>query len=74
MAMDFLRDIWNEHRGKVLGAILGIVIGTIILVFGFFRALFIAICALAGWYIGNAIDRNESIRDILDKILPPGNR
>lgn len=74
MAMEFLREVWNDHRSKVLGATLGIVVGIVILVFGFFKALFIALCAFVGWHIGNAIDRNESIKDILGKILPPGNR
>lgn len=72
--MDFFRDIFNSDKGKIIGAIIGIVIGIIILVFGFFKTIFIAFCALAGWHLGNAIDREESIKDILDKILKPGNR
>jgi uncharacterized membrane protein len=72
--MDFFPENWQDHRGKILGAILGIVIGIIILVFGFLKTAFIVLCAIIGYYIGKIIDGKESLRDILDKILPPGHR
>lgn len=72
--MDFLHELWVEHRGKILGGIFGLIIGIIIIAMGFLKALFVILCTLVGYYIGKSIDNKEDIRDILDKILPPGSR
>ncbi|ADL08067.1 DUF2273 domain-containing protein [Thermosediminibacter oceani] len=70
--MDVLWDLWQQHRGKILGAILGFLAGVLILVFGFIKAIFLISCVFIGYYIGKHLDKGESLRDILDKILPPG--
>jgi uncharacterized membrane protein len=62
------------HRGKIIGGILGLIIATIIISLGFLKAVFVILCTVLGYYIGKLIDNKEDIRDILDKILPPGNR
>lgn len=72
--MDFFSEWLEQHRGKIIGGILGLVAGIIIITLGFFKALFIVLCSIGGFYIGNIIDNNISIRDIIDKILPPGSR
>lgn len=72
--MDFLWELWTLHRGKIIGGILGLIIGIIIIALGFFKAIFVIICAILGYYIGKSIDNKEDIRALLDKILPPGNR
>ena len=72
--MDILWELWQQHRGKILGGILGLIIGIIIIALGFLKALFVILCALLGYYIGKSIDNKESLRDLVDKILPPGNR
>ncbi|TYP51638.1 DUF2273 domain-containing protein [Thermosediminibacter litoriperuensis] len=70
--MDVFWELWQQHRGKILGAILGFLVGVLILVFGFLKAIFLISCAFLGYYIGKLLDKKESLRDILDKILPPG--
>ncbi|HHV17464.1 MAG TPA: DUF2273 domain-containing protein [Thermoanaerobacterales bacterium] len=72
--MDFLWVLWSMHRGKIIGGILGLIIATIIISLGFLKAVFVILCTVLGYYIGKLIDNKEDIRDILDKILPPGNR
>ncbi len=62
------------HRGKIIGGILGLIIAIIIISLGFLKAVFVILCTVLGYYIGKLIDNKEDIRDILDKILPPGNR
>jgi uncharacterized membrane protein len=64
-------DFW-KHKGKILGAMLGLLIGIIILVFGFFKTLFIVFSAAVGYFTGELFENKMSIRDYLDKILPPG--
>ncbi|KXG78161.1 hypothetical protein AN618_05530 [Fervidicola ferrireducens] len=70
--VDFFWELWEHHRGKLIGAIIGFGIGLLILVFGFIKAIFLVFCAFLGYYIGKHIDKKEGLRDILDKILPPG--
>ena len=65
--MDFLWELWNLHRGKIIGCILGLIIAIIIITFGFLKALFIILCTIIGYYIGKFIDNKEDIRDILIK-------
>jgi len=66
------REIWDQHSGKIIGAIAGLLIGVFILTFGFFRTLFVILCVAAGCIIGKKIDEKEDLMDILDRLLPPG--
>jgi uncharacterized membrane protein len=72
--VDFLWELWTLHRGKIIGGILGLIIAIIIITLGFLKAVFVILCTVLGYYIGKSLDNKEDIRDILDKILPPGNR
>lgn len=67
-----LEEIWKQHRGKIIGALLGFFVGVFILFFGFLRTLFVLICIIVGYGIGKRIDEKEDIMDILDRLLPPG--
>ncbi|WP_288183680.1 DUF2273 domain-containing protein [uncultured Sporomusa sp.] len=67
-----LAEIWQNHSGKMIGVLVGFVIGILILTFGFFQTLFVALCAAAGYVVGKRIDQKEDIMEILDKLLPPG--
>ncbi|MHC1746079.1 MAG: DUF2273 domain-containing protein [Negativicutes bacterium] len=66
------REIWEQHSGKIIGATAGLLIGILIITFGFFRTLFVLLCIIAGFIIGKKIDEKEDLMDILDKLLPPG--
>lgn len=72
--MDYLRELWLDHRGEIIGGITGLIVGIIIIALGFFKALFVIFCTILGYYIGKNADKKEDIRSVLDKILPPGNR
>ncbi|NLC63981.1 MAG: DUF2273 domain-containing protein [Thermoanaerobacterales bacterium] len=72
--MSDFHDAWQRHRGKILGIAIGFLIGLIIIAIGFFKALFVVFCAVIGYYIGTASDNGQGIKDLLDKILPPGSR
>jgi len=73
-AVDYLRVLWNEHRGEIIGGISGLTISIIIITLGFFKAIFVILCTLLGYYIGKNADNIEGILNILDKIKYPGNR
>ena len=53
------REAWENHRGCVLGAVLGALIAVSILLFGFWNMLFIGICVSLGLWLGNRIDKAD---------------
>lgn len=72
MERKLFEDIWQQHSGKIIGISVGLLLGVLIISFGFFRTLFVMLCVVAGFVIGKRIDEKEDIMDILDKLLPPG--
>ena len=57
----------------IIGGIIGFLLAVAIMVFGFFKVLFVAFCVMAGYYLGKLISsERDYIRQLLDKILPPG--
>lgn len=68
---EFLLISWQNHRGKLVGLLGGLLVGILILVFGFLKALFLTICALVGFFLGKRFDDKHSFRDILERFLPP---
>lgn len=53
-------ELWESHRGKVIGVAAGIFFGFIYLFFGFWDMLIFGFIVLVGFYIGNKWDRKES--------------
>ena len=53
-------ELWEFHRGKVIGVAAGIFFGFIYLFFGFWDMLIFGFIVLVGFYIGNKLDRKES--------------
>ncbi|WP_110953166.1 DUF2273 domain-containing protein [Anaerosinus massiliensis] len=68
----FLEAVWQNHRGKLVGTILGSMIGISILLFGFFKTVFIMICGLIGLFVGKRVDDKDDLMDIVEKIIPSG--
>ncbi len=66
-------EFYRSHFGEINGALIGLIIAICVLVVGFFQTLFIAICVFLGYYIGKKISKDKNyIRNLLDRILPPG--
>lgn len=62
----------NIDRG-IIGGIIGFLLAVAIMVLGFFKVLFIAICVFIGYYLGRLISNDKDrLRKLLDRILPPG--
>ena len=60
------------HPGKAAGGILGLILGILFLVIGFWRTLLLAFCTLIGYLVGMLYDANFDFEKLFDKILPPG--
>lgn len=54
-----LTDLWQGHRGKSCGLVIGMVLGTAVLCFGFWRTFFVICCGLVGLFIGMQLDNEE---------------
>ena len=61
---------WQQHCGKITGAFFGVLMAIMIILFGFFNTLFIAICGFIGYILGRKFDKSEDFMEILQKILP----
>ncbi len=73
MNKDSLSSFYSSHKGGINGALIGIVIASILLILGPIKTLIIALFAGIGYYIGKRItDDKDYIKNLLDRILPPG--
>jgi len=68
-----LFEYYKGHSGRIKGAAVGILIALGIIYIGLFKSIFIAFCAILGYYIGKQMETDKHfIRKLLEKILPPG--
>lgn len=65
-----LKEYYNNNKGKTIGFAIGLFFGIFVLLIGFFKTIFISLCAFLGYYIGKKIDNNESILELIERILP----
>jgi uncharacterized membrane protein len=65
-----LNEIWERHLGKIVGAAAGLAFGCLILVFGFWRSIFVALCVLGGYVIGKRFDQKGSLKDLCGRFFP----
>jgi len=73
MNKEKILEYYKLHRGEINGAGIGLALAVLILLIGFLRVLFIAIFVIIGYYIGKQISNDKDyIKNLLDRILPPG--
>lgn len=64
---------YRQHFYPINGALIGLLIGLSFIKLGILETLFIAVCVVVGYIIGKQIQKDKTfIKNILDKILPPG--
>ncbi|MGI6537402.1 MAG: DUF2273 domain-containing protein [Caldicoprobacterales bacterium] len=71
---EFLLAFFENHKGKTIGILCGLIFGVFILLIGFWRVLLLLLCILLGYWLGSFHDNNESFYSFLNKILPSGIR
>ena len=66
-----MNDLWNErkerHFGKLVGVVAGLIFGILILIFGFWRTLFVTLLVIAGFVIGKRFDEKGTFQDLYPK-------
>lgn len=63
-----------RNRGKLLGAFLGLLAGWLTIRLGVWRAIFIAMCLAAGYYLGSRVDAREDLGKLFTRFWPPRER
>lgn len=67
---ELIGDLWQNHRCKMVGLLLGLVIGMAILLFGFWNTVFVLLCGLLGLFIGIKLDKGEDFLAHMDRFFP----
>ncbi|WP_432646605.1 DUF2273 domain-containing protein [Mitsuokella sp.] len=55
----WLKEHWQENRGACVGLSAGVILAAAILLFGFWRTLFVVLCGGIGLYVGRKADRED---------------
>ena len=64
---------YRQHFYAINGALIGLVIGFSFVKLGILQTLFIALCVIAGFLLGKQLQKDKMfLKNLLDKILPPG--
>ncbi len=58
-----------KNRGKVVGLLAGLAFGIMVIKVGFWQTLFVTICLGLGYVIGKRIDDNESLQEVIERII-----
>lgn len=61
--------IYEEHRAKAIGVVIGLLAAVLFLSFGFWRTLFIVICIVLGYIIGKRIDEDKNFEQWIKRIF-----
>ncbi len=70
---EIAQEVWDNHRGKLLGTLLGFFVALLIIWVGFLWAVFIMLCMSIGFFVGKRMDdHKENLAEVLDRFLPPG--
>ena len=73
---NLFEPIFEFLHGKnagIVGGVFGLVLGLMLVIFGFWKTLFIIFCAVVGYVFGASIFRSsENFKDLLNRLFPPG--
>lgn len=71
-----LRKLYKFYRNNywgINGALIGLCLGLCLVFLGILKTVILAACVFVGFYIGRKLQKDKNfLRDLLDKILPPG--
>lgn len=59
-----------KYKARIIGVFLGIVVGWMIIRYGWLAALFWMICIAIGYVAGTSIDTKKRWREVIEKIFP----
>ena len=72
MIKEKLIIIFEKNSGKIIGSLIGLILAIFILKIGLFKTLFIVAFIIVGYFIGDRVDKKESLLQLINKILRLG--
>ncbi|MBM7581292.1 putative membrane protein [Caldicoprobacter guelmensis] len=69
MQREEMSVFFKSNKGKIIGVAVGLLFGVLVLVVGFWRSLFLAICIGIGYLIGSVYDGGSKLRMFLKKMF-----
>ncbi|MFW6001390.1 MAG: DUF2273 domain-containing protein [Halanaerobium sp.] len=63
-------NYFSENPRKVIGALIGLLIGILILTIGFLKTIILALTTFLGYYLGSRYNIEEDLKDLLMRIIP----
>lgn len=70
MCKEKFLEYYESHKGEVIGAGAGLVFAVSVLLFGFWRMIFIVVCACIGFYVGKKFfDNKNFFRELYAKVI-----
>lgn len=66
----WLSNYIANNPKKITGAVIGLIVGILILTIGFFKTLLLCITTLLGYYLGSRINFEEDIKKVIMKVIP----
>ncbi|WP_041274489.1 DUF2273 domain-containing protein [Desulforamulus reducens] len=69
MLYKLFQEIIENHRGKAVGAILGLAFGWFAISYGLFKALFVSLCVSIGYFVGKGVDQSFDFREAFDRLF-----
>ena len=65
--MGIFQEFVEKNPGKIIGILLGMIFGYLAIKYGLLKALFVAACVCAGFYIGKRLDESVDFKVMLNK-------
>jgi uncharacterized membrane protein len=66
-------DMLKDKNAGLIGGVVGFSVAILLVVFGFFKTLFIVLITLLGYFVGvRLFSDKERLKNFLDKLIPPG--
>lgn len=72
----FWQQLFDQLKGRhpgTVGAVIGLLLGLSLILFGLIKTLFLIALTGLGYFLGvRYFSNRETFRNLLDKLLPPG--
>ncbi len=66
---EYLAEQAGRHRGAVIGVLLALLVALLIIIFGFWKTIFLAILILIGYLVGKGFDNNVSLGELWTRMF-----
>jgi len=64
-----LLEYLEKHMGKIIGVLIGLIFGYLAIKYSLIKALFVALCAFAGYHLGKRLDDKVDFRRLIAGIF-----